>query len=147
MEKVMLFDKPLSFDCASDDQKKSETRMLAFGHLMPDVDYTSEEVSLYLAYLAGAQQWDFLGGDVDEDYWTTKEGIKFRLFDAEIQKFIEQAQRELQVSAEIFETEIDLSEGIINKFIVDADLAQRIKTEGELLDVITAPSGENGQGV
>ena len=146
MEKVMLFNQPLSFDCTTDDQEKSEIRMLAFGHLMPDVDYTPEEVAIYLAYLAGAQQWDILGGDVDEVFWTTKDGAKYGLFDAEIQDFIEQAQRELQVSAEIFKAEIDDSEGIINRFIVDEVLAQRIKTEGELLDVIKAPSGENGQG-
>ena len=142
MERVLLFANPLRLDSnTSQDKGIAEADIQAFGFRLPAVDYVRSEVVIYLRYLAAAQKWDSLGGDVDLDAWTTKEGVRYDFFDAEIQLFIEQAGRENQASAQIYEVSFDLTDG----FIVDAALVQRIKEEGKLLDVLLPYSGEGVQ--
>lgn len=147
METVLLFSRPLEFDYIPDDQKESETRMPAYGIRMTGINYNHYVLNGYLEYLVAAQKWDSLGNDVNLDTWTTKEGANYSTFDAGIQEFIEQANRELPVSADIYEVEFDLTEGCINTFIVDAALAERIKGEGHLTDVIMPQYGDEVQGV
>lgn len=146
MEKVLLFSRPLGFDYDPDDQNESEIRKLAYGIQMTGIGYNHYDLNGYLEYLVAAQKWDALGNDVVLDTWTTKEGASYGTFDAEIQKFIEQANRELPVSADIYDIEFDVSEGVINYFLVDAALAERIKGEGHLADVIKPQYGDETQG-
>ena len=136
MEKVLLFDTPVKIDYISADQKEKIIDVPAFGIQLPDCSFTPSELAGYIGYLVAAQKWDSLGGDVDLNDWTTKEGIHYRLLDAEIQAFTEQANKEFPVSAIIYETPIDLNDpGVVNTFVVDAALADKIRAEGHLLDV------------
>lgn len=140
MEKVLLFDTPVKIDHISADQKEKIIDVPAFGVKLPDCSYSPSDLAGYIGYLVAAQKWDSLGGDVDLNNWTTKEGIHYGLFDAEIQAFIEQANREFPVSARIYETPIDLNgQGVVNTFVVGAALADKIREEGHLLDVRIPP--------
>ena len=147
MERVLLFDRPMEFDYIASDQKKSEIRMPAYGFQLPDTSYSHSMLSEYLGYLVAAQKWDRLGNDVDYDFWITKEGASYGTFDAETQRFIVQANRELSVSANIYDIEFDLGDGIINDFIVDSALAARIREEGHQADVITSQYEDKVRGV
>ena len=142
-----MFDRPMSFDYIPDGQKESEMRKPAFGFILTGISYTRYELAGYLGYLAAAQKWDDLGGDVDLNTWTRKDGARYDTFDSEIQEFIEQAIIELPLSSEVYEVNQDLTEGVVNEFVTDASLAQRIRVEGKLVDVLQIPIGENDQGV
>ena len=140
MNKVLLFDTPVRIDYISADQKEKIIDVPAFGFQLTASYYTPSDLAGYIGYLVAAQKWDSMGGDVDLNNWTTKEGINYGLFDAEIQAFIEQANREFPVSARIYETSIDLiGQGVLNGFVVGDTLADKIKEEGHLLDVRIPP--------
>ena len=147
MEKVLLFDRPMDCDLLGNGEDKFEIFKPIFGLVLPELDYTPYHLSEYIAYLCAAQKWCELGGDVDFHIWKTKEGTSYGLLDAEIQEFTEQAIMEQPICADIYEVGFDLSNGIIHTFLVDAGLVQRIKEEGELVDVLKAPYGEESRGV
>ena len=142
MERVLLFEKPMSFDYVEGAKDKSEIRKPAFGILLPEDSYSHYTLSEYVAYLYAAQKWDELGGDVDYDNWTTKEGDSYFLLDDEIQEFIENAIRERPFSANIYEVEFDVSEGVLCTFVCVAELTKKIREEGKIVDVINVPCGE-----
>lgn len=147
MEKVLLFDRPMGCDILASREDKFEIWKPVFGMVLPELDYSLYNLSEYMAYLCAAQRWCDLGGDVDFDIWTTKDGTSYGLFDAEIRKFIEIAIKEQPICADIYEAGFELSDGIIHTFLVDAELAQRIKEEGQLVDVLKVPYSEDAQGV
>ena len=147
MERVLLFDRQMNFDYIPVGQEESETRKPAFGFILTNIPYTHYELAGYVAYLAAAQKWDDLGGDVELNIWTMAGGARYDTFDSEIQEFIEQAISENPISCEVYEINLDLTGGIVNEFVADANLAQRIKAEGKLVDVLQIPICENDQGV
>ena len=143
MEKVLLFDRPMGCDLLCNGEDKIEIFKPVFGLVLPELDYSLYNLSEYLAYLCAAQKWCELGGDVDFRIWKTKEGTSYGLLDAEIQEFTEKAIREQPICADIYEVGFDLSAGIVHTFLVDADLVQRIKEEGHLVDVLKVPYGDD----
>lgn len=146
MEKVLLFDRPMGCDILAGCDDKFEIWNAVYGLVLPELDYSRHNLSLYLAYLCAAQRWYDLGGDVDFDIWTTKEGACYGLFDTEIRDFTENTIKEQPICADIYEVGFDLSDGIIQTFIIDADLVQRIKGEGQFVDVLRVPYSEETPG-
>lgn len=143
MEKVLLFETPMSFDYVDGAKDKSEIRKTAFGILLPEVSYSHYALSEYVAYLYAAQKWDELGGDVDYDDWTTKQGTRHYFYGPEIQDFIENAIREQPFSANIYEVGFDVADGVVQTFVADEGVARRIREEGVLVDVIKVPYSED----
>lgn len=147
MEKVLLFDRPMGCDILGSAEDKFEIYKPIFGLVLPELNYSRYYLSKYMAYLCAAQRWCDLGGDVDFDIWITKEGTSYGLLDAEILDFTEKAIKEQPICADIYDVDFDLSAGIIHTFLVDADMVQRIKEEGQHVDVLKAPYGEDDRGV
>lgn len=147
MEKVLLFDRPMDCDLLDKGEDKIEIWKPIFGMVLPELNYSRSNLSEYIAYLCAAQKWYDLGGDVDFHIWKTKDGTSYDFLDSEILKFTDDAIKEQPINADIYEVEFDLSGGIIHTFLVDADMVQRIKEEGKLVDVLKAPYEEEGQGV
>lgn len=145
MEKVLLFERPMGCDILGSAEDKFEIWKPVFGLVLPELDYSLHNLSEYVAYLYAAQKWCDLGGDVDFNIWKTKDGTSYGLLDAEIREFTENTIKEQPICADIYEVGFDLSDGIIQTFLVDADLVQRIKEEGQLVDVLKTPYGEEEQ--
>lgn len=146
MEKVLLFERPLRFDYTPEGEEKEEIDEPAFGFVLPDVFYTPDDIADYLEYLVAAEKWDKLGGDIEQNTWIMN-GTQLGTFDAEIQEFIEKANKECKASAEIYEVSFDLTKGLENTFITNLDLVKKIREEGQLLDVLGTPFLENEGGV
>ena len=143
MERVLIFEMPMSLDYVEGAKDKSEIRKPAFGILLPEVSYSHYTLSEYVAYLYAAQKWDELGGDVDFDNWTTKEGDSYFLLDDEIRDFIDKSISERPFSATIYEVGFDVADGIIHTFVADERVARRIREEGNLVDVLKVPYRED----
>ena len=146
MEKVLLFDRPMSCELLCNRDDIIEIWKPIFGMVLPDVDYSLYNLSEYVAYLCAAQKWCDLGGEVDFHVWK-KDDTTYNVFDAEIRQFIDNAIKEQPICADIYEVGFDLSEGIIHTFLIDADLVKKVREEGKLVDVLKAPYEEEDQGV
>ena len=135
-EKVLMFEVPMLIGCLCGENYKKEIGGPIFGFKVSNINFTREDIIEYLKYLAAVEEWDRLGNDVDLDYFMTKEGITHSIFEAEIQMFIEETSRKRPFSANIYQIHFDLVEGFFNDYLVDASVAQKIREEGILVDVL-----------
>ena len=149
MERVVLFDQPMRLDYFSKGKERDERGMPAYGFRVPHMSYTLSDMVGYMEYLVGAQRWYAIGNDIGNMTWKTKDGNRYHVLSPEIKAFIEQANREHQVSARLFETDLFLKrrKGVVKGFIADAELARTIREDGRVLDVLTCRSEEKGLGV
>lgn len=135
-EKVLILEAPMLINYLSGKNYKKEIRGPIYGFKVSNISFTREDLIEYLKYLAGVEEWDRLGNDVDIDSWRTKDGITHSIFDVEIQKFIKEACRKRPFSANIYQVLFHLKDGFVRDYLVDASVAQRIREEGKLVDVL-----------
>lgn len=143
MERFVLFDRPVRLDLRPRNFNEPVI-VPVWGFSIPDIKFTTYQLSDYIQYLLAVTKWEDDGNLVVSDEWVTKDGVIHHTFDVETQEYIHQNQNGALVKATLWMTEdvIDRYE-FFYEFIIDPEIRDTIEQEGHRVDVEIGPSTEN----